>query len=251
MEASNFYINLPSNTHTSKEPNTTSQFRVRLPHEIRLNGQWEVALVELQYPRSWNNVSEEQSDIAGLQNNQIAMGNSRRKITLTIWPGFYESAAQLSEAIAEAKQTHAGLKDTWLGYQRLRNKFFYNSSDYKMIIPAKLQYMMGFEHQRMDETTLAAFPPDIRGGMDSLFVYCDLVEPQIVGNSMQQLLRIVPIKGRHGDYISSVFVAPHYIRILRREFSTVEITIKTDTNRLVPFEFGKCIAKLHFRKLSS
>jgi hypothetical protein len=99
MELSNFYINLPSNTRSQKTPNHTSQFRVRLPHEIRLNGQWETALVELQYPRSWDNVSTEQSDIAGLQNNQIAMGNSTRKITLTIWPGYYESAEQLSAAI--------------------------------------------------------------------------------------------------------------------------------------------------------
>jgi hypothetical protein len=251
MDQNNFYINLPSNTHTIHTPNSSSQFRVRLPHEVRLDGHWEVALVELQYPRSWNNISEEESDISGLNNNQLMLGAGSRRVTLTIWPGFYESADQLSEAIAEAKQVHAGLKDTWLGYQRLRNKFFYNSSDYKMIIPAKLQYMMGFDQQRIEETKLAVYPPDIRGGMDSLFVYCDLVEPQIVGNSLQQLLRIVPIKGHHGDYISSVFVAPHYIRILCRSFSSVEIIIKTDANLLVPFEFGKCLVKLHFRKIKS
>jgi hypothetical protein len=216
-----------------------------------LNGQWETALVELQYPRSWDNVSTEQSDIAGLQNNQIAMGNSTRKITLTIWPGYYESAEQLSAAIEEAKKVHAGLNDTWLGYQRLRNKFLFNSSEYRMVLPVKLQYMMGFDSQKIEETTSAKYPPDVRGGVDSLYVYCDLIEPQIVGNSMQQLLRIVPIKGRHGDYISSVFVAPHYIPILRKEFSTVEIIIKTDSDRIVPFEFGKCVAKLHFRKVSS
>jgi hypothetical protein len=157
----------------------------------------------------------------------------------------------LSNAIAEAKQIHAGLKDTWLGYQRLRNKFLFNSKEYKMILPAKLQYMMGFTTQKVETTTSAKYPPDVRGGMDSLFVYCDLVEPQIVGNSLEQLLRIVPIKGKHGDYISSVFVAPHYIQILKKEFATVEISIKTDSNRSVPFEFGKCLAKLHFRKISS
>jgi hypothetical protein len=251
MEASNFYINLPSNTYTLKNANTTSQFRVRLPHEVRLSGHWEVALVELQYPRSWNNIAEETSEIAGLNNNQMVMGYGSRRIMLTIWPGYYESAEQLSSAIEEARKTHGGLKDSWLGYQKLRNKFFYSSKDYKLIMPAKLQYMMGFDSHRLEETTVAVHPPDVRGGMDSLYVYCDLVEPQIVGNSLEPLLRIVPIKGSHGDYISSVFVAPHYIPILRREFSTVEITIKTDTNRLVPFEFGKCIVKLHFRKISS
>ena len=51
----NFYMTLPSNTKL--DGNTTSNFRVRLPQKIQLDGDWEVALVEIMYPHSWYNVS--------------------------------------------------------------------------------------------------------------------------------------------------------------------------------------------------
>src|SRR5260221_14041910 len=55
-----FYMSLQSNAPKDTQfhrENTSSQFRVRLPDPIKLsNDDWEVALVELQYPFSWNNV---------------------------------------------------------------------------------------------------------------------------------------------------------------------------------------------------
>ena len=49
-----FYISIPSNTLTEggyNSENKTSDFRIKLPEEINLVGDnWEVALVELQYP---------------------------------------------------------------------------------------------------------------------------------------------------------------------------------------------------------
>ena len=56
-----FYVTLPSNTPDKR--NSTSNFRVRLPEEIQLPpGAWEVALVEIQFPCSWNNVTDEYED---------------------------------------------------------------------------------------------------------------------------------------------------------------------------------------------
>ena len=49
-----FYLTLPSNT--IGENNSTSSFSVRLPQKLNLVGKWEVALVEIQYPYSWNNI---------------------------------------------------------------------------------------------------------------------------------------------------------------------------------------------------
>jgi hypothetical protein len=94
----------------------------------------------------------------------------------------------------------------------------------------------------------AKYPPDMRAGMESLYVYCDLCEPQIVGNANEQIIRIVPVHGKHGELQSKVFVAPHYVNVLKKDFASVRISIKTDTDHVMPFQFGKCIIKLHFRK---
>jgi len=53
MNSDDFYLTLPSNSEGS---NTTSQFQVNLPQNISLDDAWEVALVDLIYPLSWNNI---------------------------------------------------------------------------------------------------------------------------------------------------------------------------------------------------
>lgn len=52
-------MTLPSNT-SSFSDNTTASFRVRLPVPVQLEGEWEIALVEVQYPYSWNNVKRDE-----------------------------------------------------------------------------------------------------------------------------------------------------------------------------------------------
>jgi hypothetical protein len=115
-----------------------------------------------------------------------------------------------------------------------------------------LQYILGFEKSDLifgdDDTISAAYPPDLRAGVDSLFVYCDIVEPQIVGARREQLLRIIPIKGAYAEIVHHDFISPHYVPVLNKQFGSIDISIKTDQNMPVAFRFGKTVAKLHFRK---
>lgn len=117
-----------------------------------------------------------------------------------------------------------------------------------------LQYMLGLddatEQLRIFDQpeTHALYPVDLRTGFYALYIYCDLVESQILGNTLVQLLRIVPTEGNYGDIINTTFHSPHYISVLKKHFNSVQISIKDDQNQLVPFDFGKSILKLHFRK---
>ena len=47
--------------------------------------------------------------------------------------------------------------------------------------------------------------------------------------------------------IHRLYATPQYVPVSRKEFNTVEIDIRDDTGRPVPFEFGKVVATLHFR----
>ena len=54
---SDFYLTLPSNNSMEYYPeNILAQFTSRLPNAINLSGDWEVGLVEIQYPQNWFNV---------------------------------------------------------------------------------------------------------------------------------------------------------------------------------------------------
>ena len=54
---SGFYLTLPSNSSMDYyKGNSLANFTTRLPNAIDLTGDWEVGLVEIQYPHNWYNV---------------------------------------------------------------------------------------------------------------------------------------------------------------------------------------------------
>lgn len=280
MESTDFYVNLPSNTQTNANDvwrqNTTSQFRVRLPREIRLVGEWQVALAEVQYPHSWDNITYDADDSTGSENSVIfAKIDGRRKVYYSsVDAGHYDTAEGLVQAIEYSKKTvvrvlrnkielatteeeKADLEEgvemfdpkIELEFNKKRRRAAATGDGTWIIVMShKIQYILGFNEKIIKAGDIARYAPDVRGGIDSLYVYSDICEPQIVGNSLEQVLRIVPVHGEYGDMVDKVFVSPHYITVLKKSFSTIDINIKTDTNKPVPFSFGKCVLKLHFRK---
>ena len=57
MALSQFYVTLPSTSSAQYYPeNKLSSYITRLNKPIRLTGEWEVSLVEMNYPRTWYNV---------------------------------------------------------------------------------------------------------------------------------------------------------------------------------------------------
>ncbi len=114
---------------------------------------------------------------------------------------------------------------------------------------SKLRYILGFEQPKIyGDRNVAKYIPDIRVGFYSLYVYCSLVEPQIVGNVTAPLIRSVQIEGNYGNIIEKLYHTPHYVPIVAKEVDRIEIDIKGDNNQSVPFQFGKTVVKLHFRK---
>ena len=116
-----------------------------------------------------------------------------------------------------------------------------------------LQFMLGFKRNRIlqDETITADYNSDISAGFSSFYVYCSIVEPQCIGNSLEQLLRTVPLtENKLGNVVHKEFISPHYIGLLSKTFDTVEVNIRDDRGEFVDFQFGKVILKLHFRKKS-
>ena len=59
-------------------------------------------------------------------------------------------------------------------------------------------------------------------------------------------LRVVDAVRNFGDLIHRLYTTPQYVPVSRKEFNTVEIDIRNDSWRPVPFEFDKTIVTLHF-----
>jgi hypothetical protein len=261
-----FYLILPSNTEVG---NKTNSFRVQLPKLISLDGDWEVALVELIYPYSWDNVHQTPEDNEKIDFRpalmQIFPYDNPHFLT-TVPRGHYDNISDLLHTIN--KTIRKAYIENASGITKANYiapiKFRYNRNSkrvkiqidkdicYAIQLNRHLRYLLGYDEEMMfgnkPELWVAKYPPDIRGGIDSIYIYCDLIERQIIGNTMEPLLRIVPIEGNYGDVVEKIFYYPHFLSILNKKFSSVELHIKTDQDLFLPFNYGKVTAKLHFRR---
>ena len=62
----------------------------------------------------------------------------------------------------------------------------------------------------------------------AIFVYSDLIQSQIVGNTLTPLLDVVAVQGGPGDLVCSRFDKPHYKPVLRKHFSDIHISLRDD-----------------------
>ena len=73
-------------------------------------------------------------------------------------------------------------------------------------------------------------------GFDTIYVYTDVVESRIVGDSVAPLLRALPVGGINGATVSN------------SHFKSIEMDIRDYSGRRVPFEYGRVTVTLHFRR---
>ena len=130
-------------------------------------------------------------------------------------------------------------------FQNTLNTFVKFDSDVKKnwspreITPKDGVYSI-FSHSRFN------FNPDI----NNLFVYCDIIKPNFVGNDMEPLIRIVgvPHESRYKEEIRENFIDIHFHPLNTNYIESIEIDIKDENKKPIPFQFGRTIVELHFRK---
>ena len=88
---------------------------------------------------------------------------------------------------------------------------------------------------------------DIDGNLNSLYVYCDILEHIPVGDVVAPLLRVVGVTGKQGDTIRKTYDKPMYVPVRTKNFDSIEIDIRADTGESVPFQYGKSEVVLHFK----
>ena len=234
--------------------NKISQFVTQLPQPIRLEGQWEVGLVEIIYPHTWFNVPHRVEDRTFTVNAESPNAPGHYVgYPFSIPKGFYTIETLLSRVENKANRllnltTNDRVR---LSYDPVTRVVTSDLNDVALYVPTAMKSMLGITfdafnpRQNQSDTVLDMDP------LNSLYIYCDLVEPRVVGHMTASLLRVIPAEGNHGEMVCKTYENVHYIPVQRRNFQTVEIYIRDDTGEKVPFECGKSIVTLHFRRSAS
>lgn len=274
---SQFYLTLPSNSSAEYYPeNTLTHFVTKLHNDIELSGEWEAALVDIMYPRNWYTIIDQHLKIIYKDGAKIY------EINVSIPSGYYRDVLELLETInavldaecrkpfikwstgsfedaaTNQRQPNAELKID----ESLRLKFKYNERNREvvLIVPAfiivriskQLSRILGIESTKKfynsEKAFKSSFMCDIEGGLHAMYVYCDVLECVPVGDTVAPLLRIVEIKGEKGETVHIQYEKPRYIPLGKKHFDSIELDIRDDIGQNIPFDSGKLIATIHFRK---
>jgi hypothetical protein len=117
----------------------------------------------------------------------------------------------------------------------------------------RLRAMLGFvpKGEQFHWRGLAPRPVNMYTNVrNQLFVYCDVLEPQIIGDKEERVLRVVGLDDvtKYGRLFTKTYDNPHYVPIMKPHFDTIEIDIRTYDDKPAPFEFGPSLVKVHVRK---
>ena len=84
--------------------------------------------------------------------------------------------------------------------------------------------------------------------IQSIFVYSDIVDYQIVGNTMATLMGVLPTKGAIKEPQSWQFNPLQYLPIQSNNISTITMKLCTPQGDPVQFLSGDSLCRLHFRR---
>ena len=263
MEENNsFYIVLPSDTSSREfiHTNKITKYQTRLPERLKFNSrQWEVSLTDFSYKHTWSNVTE--------GTFEVTKTNESTGVVTTYSPyvriGRYESLHDLIDEIKKALTYHdVNEKTLKLGdlinfyYEELSDKCYAIIRDIpnhkiKIKLNPNLSLLMGFEERIEISSGLhrGKFSTDLRRGFTSMYVYCDLVEPRLVGSVRAPLLRTVPITSVKNELKMNEFLNLQYNPVKAVDTDVITMDIRQDNGENVPFEGGKVNATLHFRRI--
>ena len=218
-----------------------------LPQIITLEGEWEVALTEIHYPHSWNNVQ------GNFLNRFFLHNQEQREVweVIIIPPGHYSSIDDLITTINEAVSKKDRFKDdVKFSYDSLNRKVTIGLQNNAEIALENIGHILGFQStsQVNSKISRGEREADLEHGFHDLYIYCDIAQAQYVADVLIPLLRIVPVEGVNGQRVNKSFLRPQYIPVDRKAFETIEVNIRRDTEESVPFESGKVLLTLHFRE---
>lgn len=240
--------------------NTVTSYTTHLPKQIRLEGdEWEIALVEAHYPCSFMTVGKNARitiDYTSVFTRTTLIETEH--VVAKLKSGYYRNITALLEEINTNADIVEFLEMTYdKDLDRVRIRLL-NTNVTKFSLSHELALQLGFDNIQYELMTnitelIGLWAPNLLMGLPAhIYVYCDLVEPQLIGDTTAPLLKIVNIdreRYAHGVYKSVIYTTPHYVPVVKTTFDTIEVDLRDHTGEKLPFIFGTSYVKLHFKRV--
>ena len=243
----------------------TSDLKVHLPKSVTLEGSWECGLAEIQYPRSWYTMSQSLE-------HWVQCKQDNMDIIALLPLGYYRNPRGVIDQLNHEMETAFAaaadekMRDPTSGLTtlpQLRTHLHFNPysqvasleiqksqlKNMRVGLSIPLAHMLGFDTMvyRRPGFHVASRVVNL-SNTNAIFVYLDVIQSQIVVDTLAPLLDVVAVQGEPGDLVCRRFDKPHYKPILRKHFSDIHISLHDNQGDPIRFEKGKVIVTLNLRR---
>ena len=242
-----FYITLPSESSRDLFPeNNPSEYTVRLPRWVHLNGHWEIGLHSIAYT-PWNIIRHLDEPISFITGGNEGKGGKMRK--------HYASVKEYVSSINKSLKDKSNEIEFSLG---LNGKVKVSlSSGYTVRLRREQAIVLGFmtfedssETYDVKNTETGTYQANLYRETN-IHVYCDIVQAQIVGDKMAPLVAVVPCQKTAETYETLYAVENiHYIPVQTKSFQNIKVHLRSSTGEPIPFEHGRAAITLHVKFLN-
>ena len=85
--------------------------------------------------------------------------------------------------------------------------------------------------------------------LDNVFIYTDIIEQTLIGESQANTLGYFPIKSNFGETGYWCFNPPYDYKVIKGDVDTISIKLTQMNGELFPFKNGKIIIRLLFKRV--
>ena len=248
-----FYITLPSE---SSRENNPSEYTVRLPHWIQLKGEWEIGLHSITYT-PWNIIQPLDEPISFMNGGKEGKGGKMRK--------HYSSVKEYISDINESlKESHVGKSlvdksnEIEFSYESNGKVTAHLDPGYTVRLRREQAIVLGFmafeDSSETYDIENVEEPGQYKANLyreTNILVYCNIVQPQIVGDRLIPLVAIAPYQKTTGTYETFYAVENiHYIPVQTKTFQNIKVHLRSSTEDSILFEHGRAAITLHLKPLN-
>ena len=242
-DTTEFYITIPSWSSSKYfKQNTLGDFRIQLPLPLDLKGDWCVGLSQILYSRTWYNVEPTK--------NILLYSVGDRIIRITISEGCYTSEEELINQINKnVNDQGVSNKSLYFSYNSHNGKCFIRLPDNATLsLGLNIANLLGFNQYILHESHESVNPVNLHYNIKAIYLYCDLIEDQIVGGEKWQMLRFLNVQNNtFGASVMHYYDNPQYISLAKKSFETINIKICNQNKDIINFKKGVSIIQLHFK----
>ena len=246
-----FYLTLPNGSSKELFPeNTPSEYTTKLPRWVQLKGEWEIGLHSITYTQQYI-AQHLDTPISFTHPGGNGKGGKMKKYPTTV----HEYIKSINQSLKESPD----ITDKEIEFRHeLNGKItIVISSGYKVSLRREQAIVLGFlkvedsgEVKEITSTETGAYPANLHR-VTNIYVYCDIVQPQIVGDKTVPLLGIVPCKKAVEPY-EKIYEGENirYIPVQMKTFQTIKVHLRSSTYEFIPFDYGRASVTLHLRPQS-